>query len=547
MLKVKVNGGEAECEEGMSLYELAKAYGGDDVVLAMVDGRLRELLHTVHDGDEIRYICRTEPVGYDTWRRSCTMLFFTAVHQLYGKTAGNVILHFSMANGFYFTFGESFHADEKTASAIEKRMRALAERRLCFEKASVPTFHAVRHFREIGMEDKAKLFRTRIASKVNTYTLDGYEDYYYGYMVHNTGQLDHFRVEPYQSGVFLLMPYRTDLDTVPSFVPSEKLFRAQIQGEEWAETQGIGNVGDLNEVVINDSTRDMILVSEALQEASIAGIARQISSLGRVRFVMIAGPSSSGKTTFSQRLSVQLRVFGMKPHYIGVDNYFIPREELKPGPDGRVDFESIDAVDVKQFKEDMAALLDGRTISMPSYDFISGKRVYSGETLSFDEGDVLVIEGIHCLNDALSDTLPGDSKFRIYISALTQLNVDMHNRIPSNDGRLIRRIVRDNRTRGYSASQTIDMWGSVRSGEEKNIFPYQEQADVFFNSALPYEIAALKIYVQPLLFRIRPDEPAYQEARRLLKFLDYFVAIPSEGIPANSILREFIGGGCFHL
>ncbi len=547
MLKVKINGVMSECEEGTSLLALAERCGGDELVLATVNGRLSELQHAARDGDEISFVSRTDPVGYDTWRRSCSMLFFTAVHLLYGEKAGQVVLHFALGNGFYFTFGKKLQANEDTAAAIRKKMEELVERKIPFEKTSIPTRYAIDHFAKIGMPDKAKLFRTRIASTVNIYSLEGYEDYYYGYMVHNTGQLDHFRVEPYKKGMLLLMPSREDPDTVAPFSSSEKLFKAQILGEEWAEAQMIGNVADLNEIVIGERTRDMILVSEAFQEASIADMAGKIRRKGKVRFVMIAGPSSSGKTTFSQRLSVQLRVQGLKPHYIGVDNYFINREEIPADPDGKRDFESIDAVDVKQFKEDMAALLEGKTVPMPTYDFLTGKRVYLGNTITLGDDDILIIEGIHCLNDYLSDTLPDSSKFRIYISALTQLNIDMHNRIPTNDGRLIRRIVRDNRTRGYSASQTISMWGSVRSGEERNIFPFQEKADVFFNSALPYEIAALKTYAQPLLFKVTPEDPAYQEARRLLKFLDYFVAIPAEEIPANSLLREFIGGGCFHL
>ena len=262
---------------------------------------------------------------------------------------------------------------------------------------------------------------------------------------------------------------------------------------------------------------------------------------------MIAGPSSSGKTTFSQRLSIQLVAHGLKPHYIGVDNYFVDRDKMPVGPDGRKDFESLSGVDTELFNSDMNALLRGERVQLPSFDFVQGRRVYHGNSLQLDDDSILVIEGIHCLNEKLSYALPADSKFRIYISALTQLNVDDHNRISSSDGRLIRRIIRDNRTRGYTASMTIAMWDQVRRGEVMNIFPFQDSADVVFNSALPYEIAALKVYAQPLLFQITPDDPAYQEAKRLLKFLDFFVAIPSEGVPKTSLLREFIGGGCFHM
>lgn len=257
--------------------------------------------------------------------------------------------------------------------------------------------------------------------------------------------------------------------------------------------------------------------------------------------------SSSGKTTFSQRLCVQLSAHGLRPHYVGVDNYFLDRTLTPLDKNGQRNFECLEALDVKKFNEDMTALLNGDTIKTPSYDFIEGKRVYNGEKLTLPEGEILVIEGIHCLNDELSYSLPRKSKFKIYISALTQLNIDEHNRIPTTDGRLIRRIVRDYRTRGYSAANTLSMWNSVRRGEEENIFPYQETADVFFNSALLYELAVLKLYAQPLLFQVPQEHPQYEEAKRLLKFLDYFIGVPSDDVPHNSILREFVGGGCFRL
>ena len=291
----------------------------------------------------------------------------------------------------------------------------------------------------------------------------------------------------------------------------------------------------------------MILISEALQEAGIAQIAKRISGRASTKFVMIAGPSSSGKTTFSQRLCTQLSAIGLVPHYIGVDNYFIPRAECPLDEFGNKDFESLRAIDLQLFNRDMTSLLNGEKIELPTYDFITGLRVYNGEKLRLSEGEILVIEGIHCLNEELSSSLPSESKFRIYISALTQINVDEHNRISSADGRLLRRIIRDYRTRGYSAESTLAMWDSVRRGEESYIFPYQEAADEFFNSALPYETAVMKQYVMPLLFRVPEGSPQYHEARRLLKFLDYFMGIPLDDVPQNSILREFLGGGCFRL
>ncbi|MEF2733589.1 MAG: glutamate mutase L [Blautia sp.] len=293
--------------------------------------------------------------------------------------------------------------------------------------------------------------------------------------------------------------------------------------------------------------REVVLVQEAYQERRIGEIARQIADRKDVRFVLIAGPSSSGKTTFSHRLSIQLRVNGLKPHPIAVDNYFVDREHTPKDSDGNYDFECLEAIDIPKFNEDMRALLKGEEVYLPIFDFKSGKRKYESKPKKLGSQDILVIEGIHCLNPKLTETMADANKFKIYISALTQLNIDEHNRIPTTDGRLIRRIVRDSRTRGASASKTISMWASVRRGEEKNIFPFQEEADVMFNSSLIYELAVLKQYVEPLLFAVDKDSKEFIEAKRLLKFFDYFVGIGSEFIPTNSLLREFVGGGCFRL
>jgi uridine kinase len=304
-------------------------------------------------------------------------------------------------------------------------------------------------------------------------------------------------------------------------------------------------VGNLNEKITTEGIKQTILVQEAKQEARISAIAQQITNAGDIKFVMIAGPSSSGKTTFSHRLSIQLTAHGMKPHPIALDNYFVDRERTPLDEDGEKDYERLEAIDVEQFNRDMLDLLAGKEVELPVYNFKTGHREYRGDFLKLGDEDILVIEGIHGLNDRLSYALPRENKFKIYISALTQLNIDEHNRIPTTDGRLIRRMVRDARTRGISAKETIARWPSVRRGEEKYIFPYQEEADAMFDSALIYELACLKVYAEPLLFGIGKQEPEYQEAKRLLKFFDYFVPVPSEAIPYNSILREFVGGSCF--
>ena len=395
------------------------------------------------------------------------------------------------------------------------------------------------------MYDKEKLFKYRRVSRVNIYSLEEFEDYFYGYMVWHTGYLKYFKLYPYDEGFVMQMPKKENPERVPEFIPSPKIFQVQKEAEKWGEMLEVSVVGEINEKISRGKVKQMILISEALQEGKISRIAEQISQQRDVKFVMIAGPSSSGKTTFSHRLSIQLAAHGLKPHPIAVDNYFVNREDTPRDENGNYNFECLEAIDLELFNRDMNALLRGERVEIPRFNFKVGKREYKGDFLQMEPNDILVIEGIHSLNDKMSYSLPKESKFKIYISALTQLNVDEHNRIPTTDGRLIRRMVRDNRTRGTSARETIAMWPSVRRGENENIFPYQEEADVMFNSALIYELAVLKLYAEPLLFQIEKDAPEYQEAKRLLKFLDYFVGIPSEDIPYNSILREFVGGSCF--
>ena len=395
------------------------------------------------------------------------------------------------------------------------------------------------------MYDKEKLFRYRRVSRTNVYSMAGFEDYYYGYMVKDTSYLRWFDLKPYQDGFVLCLPTRTSPDQIPAFAPEEKLFQVQKASLDWGDSLDIRMVADLNDRVVEGSVKELILTQEAYHEKQIAQIAETIASHPEKKIVMIAGPSSSGKTTFSHRLSTQLSVYGLKPHPIAVDDYFVNRERTPLDENGNYNFECLEAIDAEKFNDDMNRLLSGERVELPTFNFKIGKREYKGKYKQLGPNDILVIEGIHGLNDKLSYSLPRESKFKIYISALTQLNVDEHNRIPTTDGRLLRRIVRDARTRGTSAKNTIAMWPSVRRGEEDHIFPHQESADVMFNSALIYELAVLKIYAEPLLFGVGRDTPEYMEAKRLLKFLDYFVPIPADQIPNNSLVREFIGGSCF--
>ena len=414
-------------------------------------------------------------------------------------------------------------------------------------KKSMPLDEANVIFAEQKMTDKVRLFKYRGSSSVNVYNLDGYYDYYYGFMLPSTGYVKYFDLQKYESGLVLILPEKENPTVLEEFKPLPKLFHSMEISSDWGEKLGVDTVSDLNDQIRKGRFNELVLVQEALQERRISEIASEIVSRGKVKFVMIAGPSSSGKTSFSHRLSVQLRTHGLTPHPIGVDDYFVDREKTPKQPNGDYDFECLEAIDTKLFNDDMCALLAGERIELPTFNFVTGKREYKGDYKQLGPDDILVIEGIHGLNDKMSYALPAESKYKIYISALTTLNIDEHNRIPTTDGRLLRRIVRDARTRGASAKRTIQMWPSVRRGETENIFPFQESADSMFNSALIYELAVLKQYAEPLLYNIVPGEPEYFEAVRLLKFLSYFLGVSTEELPKNSIVREFVGGSCFRV
>lgn len=549
MCKVTIGGRTGEYRVGTPYGEIVKDFADQTeypIVLVMVENKLRELHKKLHGDCEITLITTADDIGHKTYKRSMNLLLLKAVYHVAGhENIRKIVLHFTAGEGFYYTVDGEVTIDGEFLKKVEAYMREMVEKEIPVMKRSISTSSAIELFHKYGMYDKEKLFKYRRVSRVNIYSLEEFEDYFYGYMVWHTGYLKYFKLYPYDEGFVLQMPKKQDPKQVPEFIPSPKIFQVQKEAEKWGEMMEVSVVGEINEKISRGKVKEMILISEALQEGKISKIAEQISQQRNVKFVMIAGPSSSGKTTFSHRLSIQLAAHGMKPHPIAVDNYFVNREDTPRDEEGNYNFECLEAIDIELFNRDMNALLRGERVEIPRFNFKLGKREYKGDFLQMNPNDILVIEGIHSLNDRMSYSLPKESKFKIYISALTQLNVDEHNRIPTTDGRLIRRMVRDNRTRGTSAQETIAMWPSVRRGEDENIFPFQEEADAMFNSALIYELAALKLYAEPLLFQIEESAPEYQEAKRLLKFLDYFVGIPSEDIPNNSILREFVGGSCF--
>lgn len=548
---ITVDGIEKEYRENTTYAEVADEYQNkfeNDIVLVNVNGKLQELHKKVKDGGEVSFVTTADAAGSLSYKRSVTQLMLKAVYDMEeAEHIEKVSILFSLSKGYYCKITGSVTVDEAFLARVKARMDELVAQNIPIKKKSIHTDDAVALFRRHRMYDKEKLFRFRRVSKVNIYSIGEFEDYYYGYMVPCTGLLKYYDLRKYDEGFVLQLPTMQEPTKIPPFDPQVKLFQVLKDSKKWGERLELDTVGELNETIARGGLNEMILVQEALQEKKIAEIAHEIASNLQKKFVMIAGPSSSGKTTFSHRLSIQLKANGMNPHPIALDDYFINRADCPLDEYGKPDFEGLAALDVEQFNRDMTALLNGERVEIPYYNFKTGMREYRGNFKQLGEGDILVLEGIHGLNDALSYSLPKESKYKIYISALTQLNIDEHNRIPSTDGRLIRRMVRDARTRGITAKGTLNMWSSVRRGEEKNIFPYQEEADVMFNSALIYELAVLKQFAEPILFGIGKEEPEYAEAKRLLKFLDYFLGIPTEDIPKNSILREFIGGSCFHV
>lgn len=551
MYRIQINGVTKEYPEGTCFEVIAKEWQSQyphPVVLVFENKKLRELKERVTKDCTLTFVTTAEPVGHKAYTRSICLMMVKAIYDVCEhQNIEKVRIDFSIGEGYFCTVHGDVELNQAFLERVKMRMLEMVAEKMPINKRTVHTEDAIAIFHKHGMHDKERLFEYRRVSKANIYSMNEFEDYYYGYMVPDASYLAYFDLFLYDEGFVVQMPERENPTVVPPFRPYHKLFQVLKESTVWGNMQRIESVADLNDEITKRNIQETILVQEALQEKKIAEIAEMIVERPDVKFILIAGPSSSGKTTFSHRLSIQLRAHGMIPHPIAVDNYFVNRDDTPRDEDGNYNFECLEAIDIELLNQQMADLLEGKEVELPVYNFKTGKREDSGQMKQLGRNDVLVIEGIHCLNDALTYKLSKENKFKIYISALTQLNIDEHNRIPTTDGRLIRRMVRDARTRGTSARQTIAMWPSVRRGEEENIFPYQEEADVMFNSALIYELAVLKLYAEPILFGIEKDCQEYQEAKRLLKFFDYFVGIGSENIPMNSLLREFVGGGCFNV
>ncbi len=547
---------EINATDETTLAQIAKEYQSyyeDDIILGVINGKLKELNNTFNKDSMVAFVTVKDKDGRKTYRRSVLFLLQKAVDIVYGQRADLHVRH-SLGEGYYCEIVEDgidnitrkIQIEKADIEKLKEQMLLLCEKDFQIEKISISTESAKEMFARRGMHDKERLFHYRRSSRINIYRMDDIEDYFYGFMAPSTKMLRYFDIVLYENGFVILFP-KSDSRVVEPLITSNKLFHILDDSREWSKMLGVGNIGALNDAISQGKGQELILLQEALMEEKIGNVAQMIASDRKRKFIMIAGPSSSGKTSFANRLSIQLTAKGLKPFPVSLDDYYADRQFCPRNPDGSFDFECLEALDVAKFNEDMTKLLQGEEVELPSFNFKTGKREYRGKKIHLGVDNILVIEGIHGLNEKLSHTLPDESKFKIYISALTQLNIDEHNPLPTTDTRLIRRIVRDARTRGTTARETINMWPSVRKGEELNIFPYQEEADVMFNSALVYELAVLKVYAEPLLFGIPRDCPEYIEANRLLKFLEYVLPMPAEGISKNSLLREFVGGSCFNV
>ncbi|MDK2784916.1 MAG: uridine kinase [Bacillota bacterium] len=544
-VKIGTAGGEVrDFPYGTTLLAISREYEGhhpSPILAARVNGELRELTHALTEDATLEFLDLGTDDGQRIYIRSLSFLLVRAAEDV--LPGAQVSIEHSLGNGLYVEVHGTRPLTEEDVVALERRMRELVEKDLPFKKLRLPLAEAQEIFRRQGQEEKAELLRYRKKDYLNVYELAGRYDYFYGYMAPSTGFLRLFALRFYLPGLILLYPSKESPGALPSYRDQPKLAAIFRESERWGEILGVSDVASLNRLIAGGYGPELIRIAEALHEKKIAQIADQITqNRERIRLVLIAGPSSSGKTTFAQRLYIQLRVNGLRPVTISLDDYFVDREHTPRDENGELDFEALEALDLKLFNRHLVQLIQGEEVEVPVFDFKRGCRTWVGRRLKVEPGQPILIEGIHGLNEKLTASIPKDKKFKVYVSALTQLNVDRHNRIPTTDTRLLRRIVRDSKYRSAQAEETILRWPSVRRGEERNIFPFQEEADALFNSALVYELAVLKRYAEPLLAAVPEKSPAYGQAKILLKFLSYFLSLDAEAeIPRTSILREFIG------
>ena len=538
-----------ETEIGTTLESLYLKYRDQipyTVLAAKVDNEIKPLTYIPERDCSAEFLDMRTQAANVIYQNSLVLLYLKAVQDVLGDVS--VDIENSLNRGLYTEIKIPDGVSEAQAEQIEKRMRQLADEDLPFVREKISAEDAADYFRKSGQPERIDLMpecRNGVPYKMPFYSLDGYRDFFYDFMVPSTGYLQHFQVKKYKRGVLLRFPHPSEPDTIPEYVDEVTLYKTFGEQTRWGSLMGVRYVSDLNRKIEAGEAKDLIQLSEALHSQKIVEIADMIVKQKK-RIILIAGPSSSGKTTFARRLCLQLRVNGLKPLYMGTDDYFVEREDTPLDEYGEKDFENLGAVDIKLFNRNMNDLLEGKEVDLPSFDFITGHKEFGKRITSIGSGQPIVIEGIHALNEELTSEIPKEAKFKIYISPLTALNIDSHNRIVTTDHRMLRRMVRDYKYRGHTAQSTIASWPKVRAGEDKNIFPYSNEADVMFNSVHLYEISVLKKYAAPLLADIGPEEPEYSDAQRMLRMLRFFRTIEDDSVIVNnSILREFIGGSVF--
>lgn len=545
-----VNLGEEVAVRGDStLLEVARSLRsrlGFEPVAARVNNKNEALCYRIYRPRTVDFLPVTSPSGERTAIRSLCMMLYLAVERLYPGT--RLSIEHSISRGYYCRLKGGVEVTADTVEALSQEMQRIVEADLPFERCEDLTPRVIDIFRRQGLDDKVRLLETIHEPYTVYYRLDGLCDSYYGVLAPSTGMLGAFRLQPFEEGFLLYGPDRTDPVRTPDYVEQKKMYKAFTDYVDFNFTVGVHNVGGLNERIAAGGGADLVNVAEALHEKALARISDAITARyrrGEARIVLIAGPSSSGKTTTTKRLAVQLMTNLLKPQLISLDDYFVDRTRTPRDASGDYDYESLHALDLPQFNADLADILAGREVALPTYDFATGTRSYLGNTVKLGEGSILLIEGIHGLNPELTGDIPEDQKFRLYVSALTTITIDDHNWIPTTDNRLLRRIIRDHKYRGIGALDTIRRWPSVRRGEERWIFPYQENADATFNSSLLFELSTMKEYADSILGKVPRDVPEYAEAYRLMKFLSYFAPLPLSAVPSTSVIREFLGGSSF--
>ncbi len=538
---------EITSDKPVTAGELLAEYGGElpyRVIIARINGRDEELDCLIESDADIEFFDIREHGAFMAYQHTVSLLYLKAVSDVLGPV--RVEMNNSLNKGIYTEIKTEQPIDEEQVRVIELRMRELVESDVPITKALYSRDDAIKLCEENAYAEKLKLLRNSEEIKeMMFYEIDGYRNFFYGLMAPSAGYVEYFELRKYRNGVLLRFPHPSVPDKMPEYADEKNLYMAFGESKKWQRLLDVMYLPDLNRRIDDGEAKELILLSEALHEKKIAEIADAIASTGK-RIVLIAGPSSSGKTTFAKRLCIQLQVNGLNPLYLGTDDYFVERKDTPLDDDGKPNYEDLDSIDIELFNNNMNDLLAGKDVDLPEFNFMTGSKEYGKRITRIDETQPIVIEGIHALNGALTEYIDDEEKYRIYISPFTQLNIDTHNRVPTTDARKLRRLVRDYKFRGHSAAQTIAQWPKVRKGEDKNIFPYNGEADVLFNSAMVYELSILKKYAEPLLEEVQPDEPEYSEAVRLLEFVRFFDVIEEEKfIPNNSIMREFIGGSIF--